>query len=196
MTNFPVPFTFEYKDLGSSYDRTSNQLVTPYSDLDWIYTALKYGVNVPEVVDRTCGKSVCKSCGAKYVGNQAYCTVMTTFSIKKNNYWAEKERGYRSGREYAVKEEPCGGHLEWDQQEKFDFQYGLFSLLDMIKSLPDISYDPLFKYQTLFPEGVVTALRVRLLRQDMERNDMMIQDALRQIASKMTNAGACLSFGF
>ena len=193
MKSLPQPFGVQCKSESSRYYGSSSIWidVMPYSTLNWQLTASKYGIEIPEIVDKTMGKSVCRQCKATYAGNQPACTAEVWFH--KRGY--SEVYGYDGSYSSNIKKE-CGYHLEWDLNQDFSLQHEFFSLLNKISSLPDIKHDPIYKFSQSFPPGVADHLRLRLLEKDLVEAVSNIQSALSQIASKMNNAGACLSFSF
>jgi hypothetical protein len=166
--------------------------VTPYESKNWVDVVSKYGIKLPDVVDMTKGKSKCSGCGATYVGYQPYCNRIIPHHRTKGAYHVT--RGYHPY--YSIENHECNGPLVWDLREEFNVQRDFFSLLSLISQLPDIEFDPLYKFSSYFPPGVSEALRPRLVAHQMEFQVRNIHNALNQIATKMNNAGACLSFSF
>ncbi len=190
MKYLPAP---EYIDDPGSYLGNCRLSTTPYNNISWQETALKYGIKIPEIVDMTQGFSICNQCKAKYVGHQPKCSRIIIWH-KTNEYW-HTQPGYNPNCNNNF-ESVCNGSLTWDLSKEFSIQKEFFSLIDQIGSLPDITYDPLAKFEQHFPRGVTDDLRVRLLAYDIDRKLYNITGAIQQIANKMNNAGACLSFSF
>ncbi len=166
--------------------------VTPYTSNNWKNVIATYGVQVPEIIDMTMGKSKCLGCGVVYTGYQPRCTLSIVFHSPPGSW--HPTRGYHPN--YLLLNKSCDGRLDWDLMEKFRLQQEFFSLLDQINCLPSLDYDPLYKFSSHFPPGVPEALRTRLVAQEIEFQVRNIQRALSEIATKMNNAGACLSFNF
>jgi hypothetical protein len=179
-------------------ERYSNQvsiMITPYRSLNWKDLVTKYGIQVPDIIDRTCGKSKCDECNAIYVGHQSKCEAMVEFHRKPEAYY--DTRGYHYMYRNFVQK--CGGYLRWELQSQFNLQTEFFSLLEIISSLPPVIYDPFIKFSEHFPPGVPELLRTRILSQEMQNVKAelnLIKMGMQQIAQKMNSAGACLSFGF
>lgn len=176
-------------------DRGPNICITPYRTLDWQETAERYGIKLPIIVDMSCGKSICQSCGAVYVGRQIKCELQVEYHRPPGSW--HDQRGPHPHYKVFLKE--CGEYTKWDLLEVFDTQKDFFDLLAVIGSLPDLERDPLVKFRDNFPPGVADVLRIRILSNKivmLENQIPQIQLALTQIANKMNSAGACLSFGF
>lgn len=189
MKQLPAPDSYqEYSNYSYSYVQ-----VAPYSSLEWTDLVAKLGVQVPEVVDRTCGKSKCRGCGAVYVGTQSKCTAKVVF-YKAPGSW-HGARAYSYNCSYEEKE--CESYLDWDLQKEFNDQVEFFRLLERVNRLPDLNYEPLVKFREAFAPGVADVLQIRLLSSDLEGIKAqlpMITDAIKTIAQKMSAAGNALSF--
>jgi hypothetical protein len=164
--------------------------VTPYNNFYWKKTVELYGVKVPNIVDRTMGISTCIQCGAKYTGNQLVCEKIVTFH--ESGGFHGPTRGYHS--HYKNVEKECDGSLQWSLQTEFDTQVRFFGLMETIRFLMDPSCDPLVEFEKNFPAGVIPDLKTRMLEYKLQKLEMSVGSALSQIASKMSGAGACLSF--
>lgn len=193
LTVYPKP---EYCDMKiGQYDCSNNMPITPYSDLSWKELIVKYGIQIPAIVDMTMGKSVCCACNAVYVGFQPRCGKPIVWNSTPGQW--HDQRGYKPNTDYKTYThtiKPCDGSLKWDLHEEFYTQKEFFSLLEKINRLPDLSYDPVNKFKNFFPPGVADHLKIRLIEQDIQNFKVEIGNALNQIASKMNSAGACLSF--
>jgi hypothetical protein len=178
----------------NSYNYGSYSItITPYQDTRWQEIVGKYGVQIPDIIDMTQGRSKCNQCGALYVGYQPNCNRQVIFH-KKSSYHDEfgPSNGY-----FPIFERECGGPVTWELMEKFSLQREFFSLLDRIRSLPDPFHDPLNKFEEFFPKGVADVIRVRLMKQDLDeiKDQMpMIKSSFEMIAQKMNMAGNNLRF--
>lgn len=181
----------------STVDRHGNwTATTPYTTLNWTDIVSKYGIQLPEIVDMTLGKSICHECKAVYVGYQPTCSREVPYHRMKG-VWHD-QRGHHHAAERNF-EKQCTGWLIWDLQSAFNTQVQFFSLLERIRLLPEVQENPLDKFKDSFPAGVSEVLNSRLLVQDVNNIKMelyQVKEAIKTIASKMNQAGGCLSFGF
>jgi hypothetical protein len=184
--NLPEPY-YLYRD--SYYGR--DICTTPYTSFYWLDIIKKYEIKIPEIIDRTMGKSTCCKCKAVYAGNQPNCTAPVYYHVKPSGY---KETGFHPT--YPILFQECLGYLNWDLQNEFSLQSEFFNLLEKIQKLTDIQYDPLYKFQSSFSPEAIDGLKIRLLERSVNESLLNIQVAISQIANKMNNAGACLSFNF
>ena len=194
MKYLPEPSTFEMNTSGY-YGNRYSRCITPYDSLSWLDVVPKYGIQVPDIVDMTHGKSKCKDCNAVYVGYQPVCTKTIVWHKTPGSY--HDQRGYHYL--YKNHEAECKGNVVWELADKFSEQLEFFSLLNRLRALPDLKSNPIAKFSNNFPPGVAEALSVQILMDDVKEAKFQIerlQNALKQIAEKMNNAGACLSFGF
>lgn len=156
----------------------------------------KYGIALPDLVDMSMGRSVCKSCGAVYQGTQVTCTRMVE---KHRISYYNSRHGYSWERGVTNMVDTCEGYLDWNLRQQFDEQKSLFELISMIKNIGGQTNDLFDKHADKFPEGVAANLKIRYMANridHLEFSHQQIIGAIKQIAEKMNAAGNALHFGF
>lgn len=175
------------------YSRRDWYTVTPYKDNEWQKKIGQLGLTIPfdEIVTMDMGKSKCPDCGAVYEGHAPLGCIAIVYKIDpKNTHYSY----YKFSHQYSKnnKTEICGARVVWDLQKEFEEQQDFFSFLAMLCNT--VNVDWFDKYKHVIPAERIDEFRVKTLLYELMETQRKTQDALNQIASKMTNAGLSLQF--
>lgn len=210
---FPKVEWFTVKS-NSYYSNNEQISFYPYNSNDWEKTVEKFHIKIPfKLIDRSMGLSTCSKCKATYAGYQRHCTnqvpyvegkrdgssYLTTFNkiaFKGDNIW---DMGNYYVIESNIKFQDCGQWCSWNLESEFNKQQSFFNFINWLSDCPETDNNWFKEYKDCLPLGTADILEKRIMVQkinQLEMENARVKDALMQIAQRMNQAGAALSFGF
>lgn len=186
----------------------------PYSNEYWKEAVEKFSISLPKtILTLADGITVCDACGAKYAGKQFVCTNLIWFFKYKSSYHEIEKRGHAFignkhreddyyKREYEVTQtgqKQCNStSLIWDLQGNFSFQESFFAMLSRLSSIENKDNSDLARFQDFIPHSKYDMIDMNIMRnrvRELERQNVQMVEIIKQIATRMSQAGSALNIG-
>lgn len=181
----------------------------PYSNDSWRETVKKFNITIPEtIITLAEGITKCNECGATYAGKPWICTNLVWVFEYRRSWNDTREMGHRFVGEqfrdnyntYKVDKSylgPCGSHnLSWTLKEAFETQKAFFTMLEHISHIPNSETSILAPYKEILPQYQMiemNLIRARIV--ELELRNLQLVGVIKEIASRMSQAGSALNIG-